>query len=353
MLFWMRACLGEVRAAFTSLHVFGDGLSTTTNGPGGSYYYGNRFSNGRIWVEVLAERQGLVFDSAKNQSYFGHYSPNLVTNVSNFVAPADVNTALFAIWVDNADFVSHLADPRFAPYNASNLPIWTNAIARSLSNHWVAIQTLYSKGARTLVMPTAVDVTQVPYYVGLPAVDKAFLRLRVIDFNVGFSNTLAQARASFPGLAIHMPNLFVLFDNVLARPADYGLVNALENGRSIDALSDFSLTDKSLTGPGASYIFWDYLDPTARAHAIIADVTQQLLSPPRISSVELVNGSCELGLTNVPLGLDGFADGGSNLLEWAAAATIRSTNSTQTISTPASAAIRFYRLRFPHAWTWP
>lgn len=341
-------------AQFTSLYAFGDGVTTTTNGPGGSFYHGNRFTNGRVWVEVLAQRQGLAFASARNWSYFGHYSPNLVTNVGNFVAPPDVGTALFVVWVNNADFVSHLADSKFAPYNNSNLAIWTNALSQSWSNHLRAVQILYAKGARTLVMPNAVDITRVPYYAGLPASSKTFLRQRIVDFNAGFATTLAQARATLPGITIHIPDLFALFDDVVARPAHYGLVNALENGRSIDALSDFTLTDKSLAGPGANYIFWDYLDPTARAHAIIADLAHQLVSPVRISSITTANaGNCQLELANLPIGLDGFVDGSGNFVDWPQAATVQSTAATLTIQVPVADPLRFYRLRFPHAWTWP
>ena len=51
---WLGICPFPVDAQFTSLYTFGDGVSTTTNGPGGVYYHGNRFTNGRVWVEVLA-----------------------------------------------------------------------------------------------------------------------------------------------------------------------------------------------------------------------------------------------------------------------------------------------------------
>ena len=99
-------------AAFTSLHVFGDGVCTTTNAHDSSltnYYYGGRYSNGRVWVEVLAQRQGLLYEANNNWSYLGHDSTNLVNNVSNFVAPADVSTALFVVWANDADFVSFIS----------------------------------------------------------------------------------------------------------------------------------------------------------------------------------------------------------------------------------------------------
>ena len=122
------------QAAFTSLYIFGDGVSTTTNNSsGGQFYYGLRYSNGRVWVEVLAQQLGLTNNywystnssihvsytnlsalsasstnwsySSNNWSYFGDYSPNLVQNVNTFTAPTNATNALFVVWVNNADFV--------------------------------------------------------------------------------------------------------------------------------------------------------------------------------------------------------------------------------------------------------
>lgn len=340
-------------AAFSSLYVFGDGVSTTTNAPGGAYYYGHRFTNGRVWVEVLAQRQGLPFNPTNNWSYFGHYSPDLVTDVAHFPTPPDAGTALFVIWVINADFVGHLADSAYSPYTTNNLAIWNSAINQSLSNHLQAVKTLYNKGARTFVMPNAVDVTEVPYYVGLPAADRAFLRQRVIDFNARFATLFSQAGATLPGITVYVPDFFSVLDHVLANPGSYGLVNTLENGRSIDALSDTSLTDKSLTGPGANYIFWDYLDPTARAHEVIADVAQALITPSRIGSITPGAGGNNLELIDLPVGLAGVVEGSPDFTNWTLDTNIPSSNPIQSITLPETAAARFYRLRFPFAWTWP
>src|SRR5262245_37815815 len=109
----------SARAAVTSLYAFGDGVSTTTNNtnPSVAYlYYGHRFCNGRVWVEVLAQRQGVAYDANKNWSYFGHYSSDLLTNLNRFTAPPDANTALFVVWVCNADFVYDLnhIDPPYS-----------------------------------------------------------------------------------------------------------------------------------------------------------------------------------------------------------------------------------------------
>src|ERR1700685_499103 len=94
-----------VQAAFSSFYVFGDALSATadSSAPGGSYFYGQRWSNGRVWVEGLAQRQGLISDPTKNDSYYDHTSATLVTEINNFKAPPDVANDLFIVWVCNAD----------------------------------------------------------------------------------------------------------------------------------------------------------------------------------------------------------------------------------------------------------
>jgi len=122
------------QAAFSNLYVFGDSISTTTNNPAtGPLYYGQRYSNGRVWVEVLAQRQGLTYNANQNWSYFSNTSTTLVANVSSFNAPSDASNALFVIWVNNSD----LYYP--ALYDGSSMSQWTSAINQSQTNHYTGI----------------------------------------------------------------------------------------------------------------------------------------------------------------------------------------------------------------------
>ena len=159
-----------VGATFTSLYIFGDGISTTTNNPtAGQFYYGLRRSNGRVWVEVLAQRQGLGANSSTNAnwsnctnnwSYYGQFSFNLAASINNCQRPSDAATALFVVWVCDADFVNDMG----TIYPSTNIVTWTNAINQSLTNHYRVVTNLYARGARTLVMPNAVDITEIPQY---------------------------------------------------------------------------------------------------------------------------------------------------------------------------------------------
>lgn len=350
ILFLFAAAVSPAPAAFTALYAFGDGACSTTYNTSGGDYYGNRFSNGRIWIEVLAERQGLRYVAANNVSFFGQYSPNLVSNVTSFVAPSNVSTALFLIWVCDADSVYDVEN--YHPYN--NVTQWTNALNQSLANQLNAVQILYNKGVRTLVMPNAVDISAIPQFdLITSSSDKNFVRSQMIYFNGAFSAALSNTAATNPGLKIYVPNVFSLLDNVLTNAASYGLTNVLYAGQSIDALENLGNTP--LDGPGANYIFWDPFDPTAKFNEVIADYIQQIISPVQITQVTPLAGSNQLGIVNFPAGLNGFVDATANLAppNWQSTQSFTNTNTTVSIFLPAAAPRQFYRLRFPYAWSWP
>jgi phospholipase/lecithinase/hemolysin len=365
-----------VRATFSSIYIFGDGLSTTTtNGepfPYSTNYYGLRDSNGRVWVEVLAQQLGLTNNywystngsihvaytnlsasstnwsySSNNWSYYGQFSSNLVTYLKTFTAPADASNALFIVWVNDADFVNDMGKI----YPSTNIITWTNAINQSLTNHFNIITNLYANGARTLIMPNAVDITEIPEYDKISSANKSFIRQRVINFNSAFTTLLSNAMVSLPGLIIYEPDVFTLLNNVLTNPSYYGLTNVLYAGQSTDVIDDNS--DHSLNGSGTNWIFWDTVDPTAKFHAVFAGLVQQLLSPVQIGQITSLNGTNQLDMANVPVGRNGFVESSTDLVNWTSLTNISSTNVTETIFVPVSGPLQFYQLSFPFAWYWP
>jgi phospholipase/lecithinase/hemolysin len=339
------------QAAFTALYVFGDGLSTTTDNPSpGPLYYGKRYSNGRVWVEVLAQRQGLTYDPNKNWSYFYNSSTTLVANVSSFQAPSDASNALFVIWVNCAD----LWFP--ATYNGASTAQWTSAINQAQTNHYKAVTNLYfAKGARTLIMPNAVDLSTIPEF--NTSVNANFIHLRCLDYNVAFSNTLNRIRASCPNLTLYTPDFYALLNNMLAHPANYGVTNALGDGLSIDAIDavNYGFPSAATNGFGTNFIFWNVDNPTAMVHAWMANLAQQLISPVRISQLTALNGSNRLDMANVPIGQNGIVIGRTNLVlgNWTTNATFVSSNATQSVFVTPSGPLQFYRLSFSFSWTWP
>ena len=299
---------------------------------------------------MLAQRQGLTYNSNQNWSSFANYSINVVTTVSNFNA-SDASNALFIVWVNNAD----LWYPAY--YDGTTMSLWTSAINQSQTNHFKIVTNLYAKGARTLIMPNAVDLSTIPQFDN--SANASFIHLRCLDYNVAFSNTLNRIRASCPNLVLYTPDFFTLLTNILAHPANYGVINAVYNygqgNVSIDAVDDPGLSNKALNGPGTNYIFWDPTDPTAKVHMWMANLAQQLISPVRISQITAFNGSNQLDMANVPIGQNGLVLGRTNLVlgNWTTNVTFVSSNATQSVFVPASGPQWFYRLKFLYSWTWP
>lgn len=372
MLFFM-GLIFPACAKFSSIYVFGDSISATaTNqaGSSGNFYYGKRYSNGRTWVEVLAERQGLGASSvnspdwdysSNNVSFFGHYSSLLVTNVAKFVPPADATNCLFVVWVDNADFVGDMNDPEVGdPANAANHGTnqiaWTAAVDQHLTNHFNIITNLYAKGCRTLIAPNAADVTAVPQFNAARSTNYLnFVRQQIVAFNTGYTAVLNQIRAMHPDMKIYEPDIFQLLNNVLANAASYGLTNALYLGHPIDALD--SLPNVAINGPGTNYVFWDFLgNPTAAMHEVVADTVQQMISPVRIERLTQGNGSNRLDVVNMPVGMSGIVLSASSLTQTAWETNSPGINgiaTRQAIFVPQNGSQQFYRLRFPWQWTWP
>jgi hypothetical protein len=115
------------------------------------------------------------------------------------------------------------------------------------------------------------------------------------------------------------------------------------------------LPNINLNGPGANYIFWDNLDPSAKAQAVMVQTVQRLLASPQISQITSQNGTNQLHLMNVPVGLNGIVLGSASLglTNWTTVTSVNSTNSVLPVFVPISSPMQFYRLNFPFSWTWP
>jgi phospholipase/lecithinase/hemolysin len=366
-------------AAFTNIYVFGDSLSAgSVNAPVGPDYYGDRWSNGRTWVEVLAQRQGINFNLAANtNSEFGNTSDGLAGKIAGYKTPANGSNTLVVVWVNNADlyFPATVAKPTWAN---DFLPV----INRAQTNYFKAITNLYAKGIRTLVLPNVVDISTIPAFNQSPYV--SLFHQAVTNYNDKFYETVNRARAACSNnITIYVPDFYTLLNDLLAHPANYGVTNALKNGYSIDALDGLGASASLTNGPGTNYIFWDKQDPTAKVHYIMANVAQECITPTPpalIAQLTVLTGSNRLDMAKLPLGMNGLVEGCTNLLadHWSVAGSFTATNTVQRtyvlspgVTTnqpnvvpreltlpegriPDVTLLQFYRLRFPlDCWVWP
>lgn len=363
---WLLVCLRlltlHAHAGYSSLYIFGDSLSAVAGGgfgyppPPGTTpadYYEGRFSNGRVWVEYLAQEQGIPFNTNDDFSAFGEFSLLALDTIiyGNFYPPPDIGTSLFVVWPENSDLFL------YATFGGTNASSWSFDINNSAQNISAIIDQLYADGARTLLMPNAVDISRAPWFtytitnstsvtnnVGplITAVHNG-----VVQLNAALATVISQARARHPDLTIFAPDFYTEFNKILEDPSRYGFTKT-----DVDALEDPALKDKTFDGPGANYVFWDYLHPTTRLHSFVANYVQQSIAPLGIARFNQEGASDRFDLINLPIGRTGTLECNTNLANpngWTTRATITAKTATQTIliSTNSLGSPCFFRLKYP------
>jgi thermolabile hemolysin len=344
------------------MYVFGDSLSALSGGgtqhpppPGASVdnYWNGRYSNGRVWVEYLADRLGISFNTNTDFARFGNGSPSVYRTLiyGNFYPPPDLGTSLCVYWPACSDCFA------LAIYGGTN--DWSSTFPEFVSTLTNTIGLLYSEGMRTVLIPNSVDVSLVPFFThtlaslgagaiapnGVPS--QAAIHAGVIQYNAVLATAIGQMRAQYPSLEIYAPDFYTQFSYGLSHPDLYGLTKV-----NIDALEDPALTDKSFDGPGADYVFWDYLHPTTKVHSFMAAFAAQAFAGPMFQQLSVQGGSLRLDLADLPMGRTGTLETKTDLVTqtaWTTWGSFSVTNSSQTVfvATGGLGNRRFFRLSFP------
>jgi len=166
----------------------------------------------------------------------------------------------------------------------------------------------------------------------------------VDEFNTALSAALMSIAQANPDLQLITPDVHARFDELLANLNANGFTKA-----DPDALGDPQLTDKSFTGPGQDYVFWDPIHPTTKAHALVARWFQQALPPPVPPSrlaLAATPGALQFTFGDLQSGQAYTLQTSMNLIDWTTITNFTATNSLQQWSMPlASPALGFFRLK--------
>jgi phospholipase/lecithinase/hemolysin len=287
---WARA-----EAALSSIVVFGTSLSDPGNAfaltgaectppyksldmqlvPPAPYAKGgHHFSNGRTWIEQLAQSLGFsayanpAFKdrSAKAANYAiggararaGSGSVSLYDEVGAFLydaggaAPSD---ALYVIEFGGNDIRDALLSAIVSGNPGTILPDAVGAIQDN-------IQSLYAAGARNFFVWNAPNIRMAPAIQMLPPQVGAVAEMLSGNFNVGLSSLL-NGLASLPGIKIMSFDANGVLGSLVNNPESFGL----------------SSVDKACITPNAppyecknpdEFLFWDGIHPTRAIHAILA-----------------------------------------------------------------------------------
>jgi phospholipase/lecithinase/hemolysin len=316
------------------MYVFGDSLSDTGRNPAPApSYFNGRYSNGLLWVEYLSTQLGLPYNASNNFAVSGSTTSNLVSQISGLAPSTNLHTALFTVWSAGNDFQE----------NASlgvNDAGWSNAVATAVLNLTNAIDTLFTNGAREIIVVNLPNLGQTPASSSFPPSYRAYLDSKVASFNTMLATALTNAMQQNPGLRIYPLDANSFLTGILSSPATFGFT-VTTNG----ALEDPNLTDKSFTGPGADYVFWDIIHPTTKVHALIATLAFERVAVEL--NIARNGANLNLMVLNLSPGLAYTIQSSTNLSIWSDYQTLTAagTNATVTVTNTPETNV-FYRVRY-------
>ena len=232
------------------------GLTSTAQTLGGDGS-GNNYAIGGARAGLDVEREGLPVDSAKTQldSYLENNSVD--------------SKGLYSVWIGANDLLAVVDD----------LPNKDSIISEAVEDQVGIINKLHNNGANYILVPNIPDVGLTPY---LSALGQGLQ-----DFGTGMSaqyNDTLYSGIKQTGANVIPLDTFGLLQKVAKNPSAYGFSNM--NEKACGSVSSLECgRDDIEEGAENSYFFADSIHPTGRAHKMIADYANAVVTAPGQVSV--------------------------------------------------------------------
>jgi cholinesterase len=266
---------------FSGMFVFGDSNSDVNKNPVtvSPFYEPGRFSNGRVWIEYLADDLDIDNANITNFAFGGGTTgseniapgaPGLTQQIDSFLnslngQPANPD-ALYTLWTGANDYIG----------NFSRTPI------RPVNNLLNAATTLADAGARNIIIPNLPDLSLTPLGRQLDPATSHSLRILTRMHNRFLSRGLRRLGRLYPEVNFISFDVARLFKNVINRPERFGLTNVTDACTNTNLYSPDSYplnpnpTFTVCNNP-EEYLFWDSVHITTNAHQVLAKSALDLL----------------------------------------------------------------------------
>lgn len=281
---------------YSSLYVFGDSLADSGNNavffdslssPGAlrtptplagpsiptfPYAPSNTYSNGKVWVDYLADGLGLssLASSLGGTNYaFGgartgpdtppSFPPSLTEQVAMaFGSPGAVapGSALYVVEGGGND----ARDVLDAALNGGNV---TQLIQTYVSNIANILMTLWTMGADQFLLWNVPDIGKIP------AVNSGAASGLVSVMNQSLGYALEQLPSDLTD-GVHLFDAFAAFNDLVAAPGDFGFTD----------VSSACATSVACIADPTGVFFWDGIHPTTAGHQMLASLVLAELPEP-------------------------------------------------------------------------
>ena len=272
------AAVSSADAALVATRIFAVGDSLTD---GGNFFlatgqppppYNQRFSNGPVWVEHLAQICGAAplapslaggtnlawgFARATDEGVGAPRTPSLGIQVGQFLASGQTPTStdLFVVWAGANDLFDGQPNPILS--------------ATAVVNQ---VKTLTDAGAKQLVVMNLPPIQDTPDFRDLSAAQRAGAAMWVDAFNMTLASGLDSLTGTLPtSTALHQFDTAGFFNDLITNPGNYGLTNVTDRA--------FNASVPSLAPNPEQYLFWDGVHPTTTSHRHLAVAVCQLPEP--------------------------------------------------------------------------
>jgi phospholipase/lecithinase/hemolysin len=331
---------------YSAIYAFGDCLTDTHNAePPPFPSWQGRYSNGPMWIEEASTNLGLTYRAANNFAVSGTPTYQLQSQLNRYGTQTNLSKALFSIWTGPTDFYAHLGpDINHGIFTSpTNDAVWNLMVAQGVNSLSNAVLNLYAKGARSFLVPNVDDVSRQPVVITyLTQETRGGVQQRVKQFNAALGQALTSLDHAYPDLRIVSPDAFRLFSDFIDSPTNYGMTFSYPA-----AMQDDGLVNRSFTGPGADYVFWDqYGHPTTKGHGFIAATFMNALTNARPEKLSVITTSnlTALSLSKLLIGRSYTIQTSSDLATWQDAYAFTAMAGTNEVQIPPSGQITFHRL---------
>ncbi|MBI3285258.1 MAG: SGNH/GDSL hydrolase family protein [Burkholderiales bacterium] len=253
---------------------FGDSLSDMQNMYNGSQwklpatksYFAGRFSNGNNWLDYLSQSLKLplynwAVGGAAADAYF--VVPGVSQQVDSWItymrsAPGyQAQNSLFTMFIGGNDLVNY-----------------GRSVASIITTEQQAVEKLIATGAKHILLVNLPDVSRAPTF-ALRS-DAATIQAQVLQLNQQLSQMRDYLQAKYgSAVVIRMFDAYSLFNDLLARPANYGVNNTTQSCLNINSNSTLNYTytwsPRSNCTNADSFVFWDLLHPTTHTHQLLGN----------------------------------------------------------------------------------
>jgi len=271
-------------------------------------YYRSHPSNGPMWPEFLCTNLGLAYIEGNNYAVCGGNSSWVRDQAIRFQAPPNPKLSAYFAWLSTDDLTAR---------TVTNQAAYEVSVQTQMKNYFDTFDQLYRKGAREIIVDTLFDpsklVGKFPEVTNFGS-DTAGLAkysahiARLDNAMIDAMNSYSQKK---PDVRLSLVDAFSLVNGVIVDPGEFGFTKS-----NIDALHD--LSDKSFSGPGADYVFWDPLHPTSKFHELIAAWHLEALTNSVLEELQarMVNGSPSIQMNHLRIGREYTLQKSVDLASW-------------------------------------